>query len=1026
MKLGTYSSSDGDQPILMLYKSSSNTIGTETSTANGESLGQICFTGIDGAPGLRYGAIIRATQSNTVGTDTVPTKLEFLTDSDSGRDVRLTIAEEGYTGLNVDWNTNNSLRIGSLYKDVTESETNYQNTVAINTYSCPIDATSEDSGYRIALAIHGFYNTDEFAGTLEAQYGIWCRVGSNTTDPTGHMNKQYGIYVENLVSGNVSVDDMWGVYQSQSVAKNYFAGNVGIGINDPGASLDLYGGSGTTLLALGGGSSTFNTTYYFDSLDPYGLGMATNGSKGVLYTSNEAGTYRQVYGFSDIYSSDGTIFGIGSSGDSGSSWHPNFVTTQTGKVGIGTSDPECLLHLFSSSVGSVESGTRFAIEYDGSHYINMLGNASSEVGIVFGDGSDANAGGVTYDHNNDRLQLRTGGANQVFITSGGDMGIGTDTPGNEFNVHKPNSGSIYMQVTNTTTGNGVSDGLRVGIDANEAAYVWNQSNTHMYFGNDARTAMMLDSDGRLTLYSTGNGRLRFDNDGTYSDIHNNTSDGADNQILRIGGGGDVIYTRGGFIEMHGNEATSTGDIIIQPGEDGHVRIIAKNDGADSGLKLVNSGGNEIFQARASSPSEHGMLELSTDGGSQNVVLRASGESTFTGGNISLTAPGANTYLYVDAETNYAASIEFQENSTKKWVIWNDPSNDQLKVSNGSSNDKIQMTQAGYFSLGAGSPSRKLHVADTDNVARFERTSTITDGSGNVVEFRNSIDGTAEVGVGTSVSWQCENGEGTSITTGSIHTILTDVSASSTASKFDFYTLKNGANANILSMGGEITLGNVTHTADNEHIVSFFGDQSSNAQSGNYNSKIMIYGGGTQSRNLTLYQDYGGYGYVNAAGWASHRLYLQANTVTGMWIDGNGYIYMPNIADDAGDYAMRYTTSNGYVTYTSSDSRVKTDQRPLEYGLDEVMKLQPKIYNYHGSSKFNDDGTIDLKEKSKVQVGLIAQEVYPVIPEVVYRPKDDTKNLWSVDYDNIVPVLINAIKELSDKINVLESKLEEVN
>lgn len=81
--------------------------------------------------------------------------------------------------------------------------------------------------------------------------------------------------------------------------------------------------------------------------------------------------------------------------------------------------------------------------------------------------------------------------------------------------------------------------------------------------------------------------------------------------------------------------------------------------------------------------------------------------------------------------------------------------------------------------------------------------------------------------------------------------------------------------------------------------------------------------------------------------------------------------------------------------TLSDRRLKKDIKDLnEYGLAEVIKLQPKRYT--------------MKEYSTPDIGFIAQELKAVIPEVVYG--DENTGLLSVDYSKISLVLVNAIKE----------------
>jgi hypothetical protein len=60
-----------------------------------------------------------------------------------------------------------------------------------------------------------------------------------------------------------------------------------------------------------------------------------------------------------------------------------------------------------------------------------------------------------------------------------------------------------------------------------------------------------------------------------------------------------------------------------------------------------------------------------------------------------------------------------------------------------------------------------------------------------------------------------------------------------------------------------------------------------------------------------------------------------------------------------------------------------------------------------------------------QVGLIAQEVQKIIPEVVSGTEGNISNgeTLGVSYGNLVPVLINAIKELQVEIEFLKSKIK---
>ena len=114
-----------------------------------------------------------------------------------------------------------------------------------------------------------------------------------------------------------------------------------------------------------------------------------------------------------------------------------------------------------------------------------------------------------------------------------------------------------------------------------------------------------------------------------------------------------------------------------------------------------------------------------------------------------------------------------------------------------------------------------------------------------------------------------------------------------------------------------------------------------------------------------------------------------------------------------------TAAKCYAWNTYSDQRIKEDVNPLNYGLNEIMQLNPVSYNQHDSEVI--DGEIILKETYKPTIGLIAQEVYDLIPESVGVGNDT--ELWGLDYDKIVPVLIKAIQEQQIQIDSLKNQMQ---
>jgi hypothetical protein len=105
-------------------------------------------------------------------------------------------------------------------------------------------------------------------------------------------------------------------------------------------------------------------------------------------------------------------------------------------------------------------------------------------------------------------------------------------------------------------------------------------------------------------------------------------------------------------------------------------------------------------------------------------------------------------------------------------------------------------------------------------------------------------------------------------------------------------------------------------------------------------------------------------------------------------------------------------AQAYAWATYSDARVKTDQVIIPYGLNEILKIAPKMYNHHSS---------ELKSGKLIQgegtrtIGIFAQELYKVVPEAVIKPEDESTSLWSIDYNRLVPVLIRGMQQQQDQI-----------
>jgi len=103
----------------------------------------------------------------------------------------------------------------------------------------------------------------------------------------------------------------------------------------------------------------------------------------------------------------------------------------------------------------------------------------------------------------------------------------------------------------------------------------------------------------------------------------------------------------------------------------------------------------------------------------------------------------------------------------------------------------------------------------------------------------------------------------------------------------------------------------------------------------------------------------------------------------------------------------------------SDKRYKKDIQTIDSALDKVNALNGVTYSFKQETINNIDFS---KQKGEKQIGVIAQELEEVLPELVRK---DESGYYAVNYDGLVPVLVEAVKEQQDEITDLRTRLEKL-
>jgi hypothetical protein len=120
----------------------------------------------------------------------------------------------------------------------------------------------------------------------------------------------------------------------------------------------------------------------------------------------------------------------------------------------------------------------------------------------------------------------------------------------------------------------------------------------------------------------------------------------------------------------------------------------------------------------------------------------------------------------------------------------------------------------------------------------------------------------------------------------------------------------------------------------------------------------------------------------------------------------------NQAEKVSSTKFTFNPSTGLLTTTdynsSSDKRLKKNIKTVDNALDKVMALRGVSF--------------DWKEGGAKAIGLIAQEAEKIIPEIV--SKDDNGYL-GIKYNNLIGVLVEAIKDQQEQINILKKQIEKL-
>ena len=467
-------------------------------------------------------------------------------------------------------------------------------------------------------------------------------------------------------------------------------GNVGIGTTSPSQKLEVSGG------ILGGPVYTTSRFIVNSTASPgisdISLGSYVGGSW--LNTPASTTGYLSVGGSAAFsYSSSNLIWYT----DSGSGITEKMRITAAGNVGIGTTSPDTLLTVNGAS------GTKSfsLINSTGSTRADFTVTENSGLTIDFNEGATARA-----------LSLSSAGSSRLFITSAGNVGIGTTSPSEKLTV-------LGSDAT-TFQGAGIYNSYTYGnADKAESRFNLGKLEGSTYQPMGAIGAFPTDNT------NSANGILSF---------YTRTSQSV-TEKMRITSGGNVgIGTTSPAEKLHVSGRVRIGDYMKIASGSNYMGQIGFNRNVEDGTIYNTSYGAHQVQ------NYNGTLEFQVYDSSGIYVTQ---HNMFANGNVSLggnvgigtTSPSARLHVYQGASgnslpSNAQAVFEYDANggisistptgnaagvyfsySTSPYYAGIDRFETNLRVFSGNA-ERMRITSDGNVGIGTTSPGAKLDVVGT--------------------------------------------------------------------------------------------------------------------------------------------------------------------------------------------------------------------------------------------------------------------------------------------------------------------------
>ena len=668
--------------------------------------------------------------------------------------------------------------------------------------------------------------------------------------------------------------------------------------------------------------------------------------------------------------------------------------------------------------------------------------------------------------------------NRLYITNTGNVGIGTDSPVVPLNIEAAGSSSAgentHLRINDTTNmAAGVGGVIQLSGEADSGGTTQYSFATIKGIKENGTSG---NYDGALTFSTRTNGvspaaeRMRIDSSGNL--IVSKTTTGWNDEGIVLfstaaASGSRIDVTTDGGSPINLNRLTSDGEIAGFYKDGTQVGSIGTAGGdlyignTDTGL-YFNDNTNVIHSYNVSTQSggsTDGTVDLGqssvrwkdlylsgslSDGTTSRTVadivgltssqfLRsdaddtASGDITFTGfvtfdndASPAVKIISDDFAEGLEIHRNHASNapaIKFSNTSAQLGILYANSSEDLIWRDGASTNNNTIWT-SGNDGSGSGLDADTVDGIEASSFLRSDQSDTMT-GDLTVSENLKADGGNLIIGDDAYSTSSSYVGMKTSFMSGtSDYMIISGTSDGNTyvsAKSGSDVHIRGGANNSVYAItvypDQWPTVGNSAHTI--WHAGNATGAGYVDVATGNYGTIKVDDDRSTGWAGYAIQDDWVFMGRADDCGiyndtdneWA---IYIVRNAETRLYYNG-----LEKLRTASGGITVTGAlTATSDITAYFSDERLKDFDGKIEGALDKVSQLSG--YYFRENDKAKELGF----ENDARQVGVSAQEVEAVLPEVI-KPAPVDPEYKTVQYEKLVPLLIEAIKELKEEVRQLK-------